>query len=667
MRNFAALLLFSAVACKAGNNEPPPPPVLDTTVTASPTVLSSFGDELVTIQTDKPVFAGLEATDIEVKTGATKLIFLEKVDDSTVRGITQGHPAPSADNTESFLVDVLLTTPEGSATQEDAVEYLPPKAAVFNNVYGIGASFTAGTQSNSMNFEGQRNNALAKALKNMGAFFPQPYIVGDGIPPEPVLEDVDPETGLVTVEGSNVGQGLIDLVNQGGGTLRELRADSSLSPHNLAVPGIGVRHILNGTPFFVQQGDTSELGFFFFEVLIQQPESDVFAAIADPASAGLRPAIQILEDELPTAIFSSVDFFGNDVSGGDDTPTQEIFDDLLALFERIAAIPTQPPFFSLSLIDVNLQPTENFSQDERYESIRANQALIDAANQVNAELVAAGKPPRIFIGDFFSPFFTLLEATPGEEISIFGLEGTVVAGSNGENDLLVTDANGDLQRIGTDLFEGIFSFDALHLTNTGYGVLSNGLIAHVNASIGPKAADPRNRLLAEEIPFVDIAEILASDPLSPKNIEAARIALNTAQGVEIFPDFSAYQDESALPPLAPWDRCALTVGPFQAAVTDLCPAAVEVSAAQQDLQNGQTTQISAEVRDQNGNPMPGVLVSFFIDREGDERGRVGGDGGVLTDANGVATANFTAGFGQGATRVQVQAGAEIGSVSVNQN
>jgi hypothetical protein len=409
-----------------------------------------------------------------------------------------------------------------------------------------------------------------------------------------------------------------------------------------------------------------DVGFTIFSIFNQQPEIDVFAALSNPTAFEVLPPIEVIEGDAPTAVFSSIDFFGNDILGGDDLPTAEIQADLLEMFQRVSQIPSHPAFFTLTLLDVNAVPRESFGQDERYEVLRTNVAMVDAAKQVNADLATQGLPPRIFIGDFFSLFFDLMEATPGDQLSVAGLAGTVVLGDNGENDLLVVDADGDQQIVGLDLFEGLISLDGLHLTNTGYAMVSNQLIALVNASIGPNAADIRNRLMTSDVAPLNIAEILANDPLAPKNLEAERLAVNIADAANPIPSFDAFRDVSALPPLQPWDRCAL---PDAATLSILCPTTVTMNAPT-NVSNGQAVEITATVLDNNGVPMPGVPVAFFIDRESDGTGRLNEEARkarTITDNSGIARATFTGGSNTSTTTIQTQAGGKITSKQVALN
>jgi hypothetical protein len=660
--SLSALVSFLFLAgCPNPPIDPPAgPKIIDTELTVSPPEGSSYGNFLVEITADKPIFASLAVTDFRVTVGENALILVTKVDDTKIVGLSQGSPAPSNENVDPFDVDIQIETPEGIATSVNAFRYLPPVSPLFNKIYTIGASFSAGTQSNSINAQGQLHGPVALAVEQLGAYFANPMATDPGLPHRPLLSEINRGSGLIEVDSNAALNEILGFVNLGGGTFSAARVDPKLKARNLSIPGAGARHMVDGTD------NPDDIGFTIFSIFNQQPEVDVFAALADPTSFEVLPPINVIEDDPPTAVFSSIDFFGNDVLGGDDLPTSEIQADLLEMFQRVGQIPTHPAFFTLTLLDVNAVPQEDFGQDERYEVLRTNLAMIDAANQVNTDLALQGLPPRIFIGDFFSLFFDLMEAAPGTQLSVAGLSGTVVLGDNGENDLLVVDADGDQQVVGLDLFEGLISLDGLHLTNTGYAMISNQLIALVNASIGPNAVDTRNRLLSAELSPLNIAEILANDPLAPKNLEIERLAVNAANAANPIPSFDVFRDVSALPPLQPWDRCAL---PNAETLSILCPTTVTMNAPANVI-NGQSVEVNATVLDNNGDPMPGVPVAFFIDRESDGTGRLNEDARkarTLTDNNGIARATFTGGANTNATTIQTQVGGKLTSKQVALN
>src|SRR5262249_51051293 len=62
-----------------------------------------------------------------------------------------------------------------------------------------------------------------------------------------------------------------------------------------------------------------------------------------------------------------------------------------------------------------------------------------------------------------------------------------------------------------DEFGGILSLDFVHFTDTGYALIANVFIAAINDAKG------------WSIPSVDLAPVLAADPLSPANLQAAGV------------------------------------------------------------------------------------------------------------------------------------------------
>ncbi|HEV8325590.1 MAG TPA: hypothetical protein VG389_28535 [Myxococcota bacterium] len=644
------------------------PERLDAVLTVTPADGNQFGDYLVTVTADQPLFAGLDVEDITVRVGDNRLIFMSVLSDTTIEGSSQGHPSPADDNSADFTVDVRVDVPGFYALAADAFTFHPPLDPLFNDFWAVGASFTAGFQSNSLNAPAQLMGPAAQIARAVGAYFPQPLAVGEGVPPAFTLADVNPLTGEVEINKVEAFQKLFPLLAATGGTFEKLRADPYIFPHNLAVPGGVVRHILNGT-----NGDP----FHPLDIFIQAPFEHFLSSIMLPSP------VENLEIYHPTVVIGGIDFYGNDILGGDDTPVPSIHDDLVDLFRRMAELPGSPPFFVLTLVDVNSVPENSFEQDERYETLRANNALVDAAALVNGERAAAGYPPRIFIGDFFSPAFRLIEEPLGNAIS-FGGETLVVWGCdtpddpagtctttmqtvNGENNGLVVLADGTRMVYGLDRAEGIISLDGLHFTNTGYGILSNETIALVNASVGPAAPDPANRLLGADVAPLDLESVVASDPLSPLNMAATADALR-ASGVIDLPPFTDWADPSPLPTLGVWDRCAMNIGVYAIPATDWaaagCPLDTGVVVAATDttvtaadataMTPGETVTVTVTVTDTAGMPITGFPVVFWVDSDGDLEGFVGDERGIDTDAAGQASTTYTAGSSTGPVRVNAQ-------------
>jgi hypothetical protein len=178
MRDISSSSLFLFLCLAGCPNTPIDPPdgpkTIDTELTVSPPEGSSYGNFLVEVTADKPIFASLDVTDFRVTVGENALVFVTKIDDTKIVGLSQGSPAPSNENVDPFDVDIQIETPEGIATSVNAFRYLPPVSPVFNKIYTIGASFSAGTQSNSMNSQGQLHGPVALAVERLGAYFANP-------------------------------------------------------------------------------------------------------------------------------------------------------------------------------------------------------------------------------------------------------------------------------------------------------------------------------------------------------------------------------------------------------------------------------------------------------------------------------------------------------------
>lgn len=614
---------------------------MDIRFTVSPNNGGSFGETEVTFTATQPIFAGRDVENVRVLIGEVDLIFKQITSDTTLVGVTQGHPAPSVDNDKNFKVGLSIlfrTNPDAEPTvlpewetmweADDVFTYQPPIDPVFNNFWAIGASFAAGFQANSLNAPAQLMGPVTQVARQVGAYFPLPLAKDPGIPPAPSLADVDKANGNLE---QDLEEALILIIPSLAtkNNFLGLRENPYTFSHNLSVPGGVVSDILLSA-----QGSLSLLENF----------------IQDPFTLGtinVRPPIDIIEEASPTIVVSSVDVFGNDVLGGDDNDTRQIEADLDQLFGRFAALESQPMLFILSLPDVNALPGEDFKQDERYEVIRADNALARAAARANE-----GKAvPRIIFGDFFKIFVDLFEASPGDFLESGGASFEVVAGPNGEPNFIITDLDGEPQQMSLDRFGGLISFDDLHLTDTGYAWLSNVIIQSMNDTIGPEGQFPR---LKEPVPYIDLAAVVTSDPYGPKNLAISAQALG-------FPPLETYTDTVLVPPLSFADRCAIEFNEsLGLTAEDGCPVTIEwIGPAELTTQRETNVPFTVRVLDKDGAPMAGIPVIADIWNTRTQGDRIQPERGIVTDADGLASFTYEPRNEKDPTEFYVQAGSVV--------
>ena len=65
------------------------------------------------------------------------------------------------------------------------------------------------------------------------------------------------------------------------------------------------------------------------------------------------------------------------------------------------------------------------------------------------------------------------------------------------------------QLLHTKPFGGLLGLDGVHFTNTGYALVANAFIMTINET------------LDTDVPLIDLAAVMATDPESPKAIQAA--------------------------------------------------------------------------------------------------------------------------------------------------
>ncbi|MCG3173273.1 MAG: hypothetical protein GMKNLPBB_01451 [Myxococcota bacterium] len=622
-----------------------PPVEKQVEITFTPANGTMYGGESITFKADRPIFKDAEKprgpdTFIpHIFIGENRVIFKEYVDDFTVKAVSQGHPAPSLDNAQPFEVpvrvemrnrkDEILVTHNAKGK----FSFAPPVHPSFNRIMAFGASFTAGFQSNSWNPVAQNHGPINQVARAAGAYLSTPFTTREGLPGIPKLEELDRRSGSLEVGlGAAVGT-LTPALNKN--EFSPLRADPYIRPLNIAIPGSTIRDVVDGS---------LGAGVYILDLFIQHPFEKISSRVKP------KSMIENIEDYKPLLVFTTVDNYGNDVLWG-GTPTDFIEDKLREMYTRVSKVETRPFLFILTVPDINMLPGRRFNQAKRYEVMRANAALKRVAKEVNATL----PEPRIYVGDFMELFFRFTEAKEGDAIEFGGLNVRIVKGANGESDIVVKDSMGRDNVIGLDRFEGVFSWDDLHLSNFGYGMLGNEVIRLVNRAVGPKGEQPR---LKEELSFIDLAKVLSEDYLSPVNQEAER------QKLSDFPPFPTYADKTALPGLSLADRCALGMVETEMGIpkdkwADAgCPVEIRIEAEKTELEPEASAGFTATVLDGKGQPIKDLPVTSYVYRANRENGSTQWNDIRNTDENGKITNKATMGY-LGDLVVHVMAGGVI--------
>ncbi|MBZ0254377.1 MAG: IPT/TIG domain-containing protein, partial [Candidatus Methylomirabilis sp.] len=128
----------------------------------SPDTSTQFGHIEVTIS------GGGFTSGAKAFVGGVEALYPTVVDAGTMTATIQGSPVPG-------LADVRVVNPDNqSATLAASFTFTPPVDPLFEKVYALGASFSAGIQSNSFSGRAQLTGPVAQIMRAAGAYFPMP-------------------------------------------------------------------------------------------------------------------------------------------------------------------------------------------------------------------------------------------------------------------------------------------------------------------------------------------------------------------------------------------------------------------------------------------------------------------------------------------------------------
>ncbi len=441
-------------------------------IQASPSHASLFGQTTVSFRGDFSKLGTIQT----VTVGGNRIYDLDGGPE-VITGTLQG-----AENSGPAEVDVVGD--KGHLNAPGAFTYDPPLAHVPRKWVAFGASLTMGFQSLGLSSHSQTHSGAADVARAAGVYLGLPLFEPTAIP-ELETTNFNPQchqTSSPPALGSYV---IMDPV--------AARVDPTLSAlRNLAVGGSTVSDVLNGgvePAVALQENIVEDPSIAGVDVFNQPGESQIDRIVALDPDVGL-----------------STDLLANDVDGSvvqpDDlapdlvTPVSVVAPLLNTMMARLGKLHGQffiatLPYLTFIPGVVELRATRLASGMDTAASFDAKiQAINTGTDQLNAALVAAMAPyPNLHVVDFHSE--AMQELT----------QGIVVNG----------------QTLTVAQFGGLLSFDGLHFSDTGYGLLANLFI------------DAMNPVLGTEIPHVDLAALLAQDPYSPTTLRAAGFSCTTGQ------------------------------------------------------------------------------------------------------------------------------------------
>jgi len=404
----------------------------------------------------------------------------------------------------------------------DAYTYTPPEDSVFKTFVAMGASYTAGFQSDSYNEIAQLNGPASWIARQAGAYFPIPLIKMPGVPPDPGLAGLD-TTGNYTLDTSNVLNIVMNaIINPQTGKIDipRLFEDPGIIPYNIAIPGATIQDVVLGP---ASKSDRATGIIVLSNILFAPFDNDLLE------TKDILSEIQMAQNLHPTIIVST-DLYGNDLITDNTTLSDftlyitqavsalastgaEVF---LADVPHISMFPSNQQDALNALANNSTNCNENFSNI----SLQALDAAASASNnydctsfttdtcQQNACKAFASTNQRI--DQFNAEFDKVVAQYPNVHIVPFsklvsgGISITgqsVTFDNNGFPEYVIDGVHLKMRHLG-----GFYSLDDLHLTNTGYAILAAVFIQTINDTLGT------------HVPLPDLPSILAGDPLSPPAI-----------------------------------------------------------------------------------------------------------------------------------------------------
>ena len=417
-------------------------------------VYSSTGYVRVAIDT---AVEGIAPADVaSVRVGNVLALDLRAGDVLNV--LIQGAPQPGP-------ARIAVTPVDGEAVLLDAViEFAPPLDPAFDRVVAFGASLTQGVMDAVATFDGTLDSPALVVARVLGAYMPQPQLV-PGLFLPLGLEDVGDAPGcrspnVVAHITGGMAETLPKLARpDGSGFGYEIgRVDPLITARNVAAGNYQLDDTVHGP-------DDSEI----VQIFLGHLAFDPFGTFGEPPSLTQLDAIEALD---PTLIFTT-DMLGNDAlgTGGNMTSPEQIAADLAILVPRLAA--TGAHVFLGDMPDVTILPGRIGAPDP---NTSANIVLYNEALQAEADR---------FENVHVVPLF---DATA--EVATDGL--------------LIGD-----ETLHIGMRGGLLSFDGLHFSATGYGLVAQAFATSISEELGV------------ELPPVNMPSILAASPHSPAAIRAA--------------------------------------------------------------------------------------------------------------------------------------------------
>lgn len=416
-----------------------------------------------------------------VRFGENFAVKIQVIDSHAISATVQGVPEPGK-------VDVSIDTDGSEQILKAAFTYLPAADPVFDRMFAIGASWTMGVQSGSFSPEGQLNGPAAQFARRVGAYFPLP-LVKFAVPAPVQVADLighcSPED-LVNIKLGGIEEVVSYVSRQNEISLAVIREDPDIQVQNLAIGGAKIHDVIYGG------GAMKRIDIAFLENLVYFPRAPLAKIFVTPE---VGSQLDLVEAGHPTLVMIT-DLFANDLApavfkdGLADpalaTPLDSFRDDTRTLLSRLSATGAE-------VFVGNLGHPITLPWLKEKIKVLEHEGHIQEIDKMMAEIETMVEQ---YTGIFAE------EASPYSNIHIVDLA-SAFAEIDG-NGLLVGS-----ETLTTRMFGGLISLDGIHPSRTGYALYANLFLESVNTVRGL------------DLPLVDLAPVLADDPLSPSAIQAA--------------------------------------------------------------------------------------------------------------------------------------------------
>lgn len=468
-----ALLLVCIVSACSDSDVPVELDYVPVSADVSPREVKAFGHELIRVEADRSLFR--ESSVVTIHGHAIYDYTVESPRIATFRW--QGAPD------EQVAIDVET----GGTTYriENALAVSQPAHPAFERMVSLGASFGQGVISQSFDLDSQIHAPSAQLARAAGAYFPLP-LTKRGYIPSIDPEDFDEqcrEVGYEPKMEDSIGR-ILEVFSTPEGRMQPwaLRKDPHLQTRNAAVGGSVLGGIVHGA---LNQGEQEAI--MFLEHFVYDPFVDWTGFFQRPGPgsqldyvASLNPTMAMLVDTIGNDVLPGLGGgFDVDRIAGDEY-FREHYSELFARLGKDTWVFIADTPDITTLPRVKSRRTARLEAGEPAEEVDARIAAIKVRiNEINDILaeVTADYPRAVIV-----PFSKLVDDMT---------DGAMVFGG---------------QEYSFANFGGFISLDHLHLTRTGYAVLADLFVEHMNLHLGT------------DIPAIDVDAIALADPLSPAKL-----------------------------------------------------------------------------------------------------------------------------------------------------